>query len=64
MMLLCVMDLKFSEDVDIFCVFYFLVKEKIVDGCSVVKIEGKIVVDDVVYLMMSENLGEIIVEVG
>ena len=38
--------------------------EKIVDGRSVGKIEGKIAVDDVVYPVDSEQAGEIIVESG
>ena len=38
--------------------------EKIVDGRSVAKIEGKIAVDDVVYPAGSDRAGEIIVEAG
>ena len=38
--------------------------EKIVDGRSVTKIEGKIAVDDVVYPASSDRAGELIVEAG
>ena len=38
--------------------------EKIVDGRSAAKIEGKLAVDDVVYPAGSERAGEIIVECG
>ena len=39
-------------------------KQKIVDGRSAAKIEGKIAVDDVVYPAGSDRAGEIIVEAG
>ena len=38
--------------------------EKVVDGRSVGKIEGKIAVDDIVYPVGSDRAGEIIVESG
>ena len=44
--------------------FYETTTEKIVDGRSVGKIEGKIAVDDVVYPADSDRAGEIIVECG
>jgi DNA-directed RNA polymerase subunit beta len=43
---------------------YFQETEKIVDGRSVAKIEGKISVDDVCYPASSDRAGEIIVEAG
>ena len=39
-------------------------KQKIVDGRSVAKIEGKIAVGDIVYPVGSDRAGEIIVESG
>ena len=44
--------------------FYETTIEKIVDGRSVGKIEGKIAVDDVVYPADSDKAGEIILEGG
>ena len=38
--------------------------EKVVDGRSVAKMEGKVAVDDVVYPSDSERAGEIIIEAG
>ncbi len=64
MMLLRAMDPKFSEDADLLRVFYNTSKEKIVDGRSVVKIEGKLAIGDVVYPAKSSRAGEIIVECG
>ncbi len=62
--LLRAMDPKYSTDADILNSFYDSTVEKIHDGRSVVKIEGKIAVDDVVYPAKSERAGEIIVEAG
>jgi DNA-directed RNA polymerase subunit beta len=45
-------------------VFYDTSVEKIVDGRSVSKIEGKIAVDDVVYPASSDKAGEVILEGG
>lgn len=64
MTLLRAMDPKFGEDSDILRAFYETSKEKIADGRSVSKIEGKVAVDDIVYPTSSENAGEIIVEAG
>ena len=44
--------------------FYDTTTEKVVDGRSVGKIEGKIAVDDIVYPADSDKAGEIIVEGG
>ncbi len=60
--LLRAMDPKYSLDADILRAFYESSVEKIVDGRSVTKIEGKIAVDDIVYPPSSERAGEIIVE--
>jgi DNA-directed RNA polymerase subunit beta len=62
--LLRAMSPKYSTDADIIKAFYEPSIEKIVDGRSVVKVEGKIAVDDVVYPVSSEKAGEIIVEAG
>ena len=64
MTLLRAMDSKYSTDTDIIRAFYPTTSEKIVDGRSVAKIEGKIAVDDVVYPLGSDRAGEIIVEAG
>jgi len=64
MTLLRAMDPKFSEDADILKVFYETKTEKIVDGRSVSKIEGKLTVGDVIYPASSERAGEVIVECG
>src|SRR5215471_2151874 len=55
---------KYSTDTDIIREFYETHTEKIVDGRSVAKIEGKISVDDVCYPSGSDRAGEIIVEAG
>src|SRR3954463_14004810 len=62
--LLRAMSPKYSTDTDIIRVFYETETEKIVDGRSVAKVEGKIAVDDVVYPSGSDRAGEIIVEAG
>ncbi len=62
--LLRAMSPKYSTDTDIIREFYETETEKIVDGRSVAKIEGKIAVDDVCYPGGSDRAGEIIVEAG
>ncbi|QDU30504.1 DNA-directed RNA polymerase subunit beta [Anatilimnocola aggregata] len=62
--LLRAMSAKYSTDTDLIRAFYETTSEKITDGRSVVKIEGKISVDDVCYPVSSERAGEIIVEAG
>ncbi len=62
--LLRAMDPTYSSDSDILRAFYESSIEKIVDGRSVTKIEGKIAVDDIVYPAASDRAGEIIVEAG
>ncbi len=62
--LLRAMDPKYSRDTDLLRVFYPATSEKIVDGRSVAKIEGKIAVEDIVYPAGSERAGEIILEAG
>ncbi len=64
MTLLRAMDAKYSSDTELIRAFYETTSEKIVDGRSVAKIEGKIAVDDVVYPSGGERVGEIIVEAG
>src|SRR3982751_2754595 len=62
--LLRAMSPKYSTDTDIIREFYETETEKIVDGRSVAKIEGKIAVDDIVYPSGSDKAGEIILEGG
>jgi len=62
--LLRAMSPKYSTDSDILREFYETTTEKVVDGRSVAKIEGKISVDDVCYPASSDRAGEIIVEAG
>src|SRR6187200_2871469 len=62
--LLRAMDPKYSQDADILRTFYETSSEKVVDGRSVGKIEGKIAVNDIVYPHNSEKSGEILVEAG
>ncbi|MEO8493774.1 MAG: DNA-directed RNA polymerase subunit beta [Planctomycetota bacterium] len=62
--LLRAMDQKYSSDAELLRAFYETSSEKIVDGRSVTKIDGKIAVDDIVYPSESERAGEIIVEAG
>ncbi len=64
MTLLRAMDPKYSLNADLIRVFYETSTEKIVDGRSVGKIEGKIAVDDVVYPSSSDKAGEVIIEGG
>jgi DNA-directed RNA polymerase subunit beta len=64
MTLLRAMDPKYSQDADLLRVFYETNTEKVVDGRSVGKIEGKIAVNDIVYPPSSPKAGEIIVEAG
>ncbi len=64
MTLLRAMSPKYSSDADLIRAFYESSVEAIVDGRSVVKIEGKIAVDDVVYPASSERAGELIIEAG
>ena len=64
MTLLRAMSPKYSNDADIIRAFYETTIEKVVDGRSVAKIEGKIAVDDIVYPASSNRAGEIIVEAG
>jgi DNA-directed RNA polymerase subunit beta len=64
MTLLRAMDPKYSLDADLLRVFYPVASEKVVDGRSVGKIEGKIAVEDIVYPANSAKAGEVIVESG
>ncbi|MCE9544544.1 MAG: DNA-directed RNA polymerase subunit beta [Planctomycetia bacterium] len=64
MTLLRAMDPKYSQSGDIIRSFYKTLTEKVVDGRSAGKIEGRIAVDDIVYPAKSERAGEIIVESG
>ncbi|NOZ39224.1 MAG: DNA-directed RNA polymerase subunit beta [Planctomycetes bacterium] len=64
MTLLRAIDPKLSMDGDILRTFYPTKKEKVADGRSAVKIEDKVVVEDVVYPVGSERAGEIIIEAG
>ncbi|HEX3997154.1 MAG TPA: DNA-directed RNA polymerase subunit beta [Pirellulales bacterium] len=64
MTLLRAMDPKYSRDPDLLRIFYPTTVEKIVDGRSAAKIEGKIAVEDIVYPAESEKAGEIILESG
>ena len=64
MTLLRAMSAKYSTDADLIRAFYPTSVEKIVDGRSVGKIEGKIAVDDIVYPSDSDRAGEMIVEAG
>ncbi len=64
MMLLRAMDRAYSDDAALLRVFFDTSTEKIVDGRSVSKIEGKISVGDVVYPAQSDRAGEIIIESG
>ena len=64
MTLLRAMDPKYSEDAVLLRAFYETDDEKIVDGRSAVKIEGKLAVGDIVYPADSSRAGEILVECG
>ncbi len=62
--LLRAMDPKYSSDTAILGAFYKMVTEKVVDGRSVSKLEGKVSAEDVVYPAETEKAGEILVEAG
>ncbi|MEE2705935.1 MAG: DNA-directed RNA polymerase subunit beta [Planctomycetota bacterium] len=62
--LLRAMHPKFGLNRDIIRSFYKTSNEKVVDGRSVAKLEGKIAVDDIVYPAKSDRAGEVIVESG
>ena len=62
--LLRAMSTKYSTDADIIRAFYETTIEKIVDGRSVSKIEGRVAADDIVYPSNSDRAGELIVEAG
>jgi DNA-directed RNA polymerase subunit beta len=64
MTLLRAMDPKYGLDADILRTFYDTAKQKISDGRSASKIEGRIAVGDIVYPVGSDRAGEIIVEGG
>jgi DNA-directed RNA polymerase subunit beta len=55
---------EYSQDADILRCFYETSVEKIVDGRSASKVEGKIAVEDIVYPAQSDRAGEVIVEAG
>jgi DNA-directed RNA polymerase subunit beta len=62
--LLRAMDPRYSHDSEILKLFYKVTVEKVSGGRSVVKLEGKIAADDIVYPKESERAGEIIVDAG
>jgi DNA-directed RNA polymerase subunit beta len=62
--LLRALDPKYSTDADLLAAFYETIAEKIIDGRSASKIEGKIAVDDVVYPGGTDRAGELLVEAG
>ncbi len=64
MTLLRAMSPDMSSDSQLLRAFYSTSVEKVVDGRSVAKMEGKVAVDDVVYPSDSERAGEIIIEAG
>ncbi|MBN2580334.1 MAG: DNA-directed RNA polymerase subunit beta [Pirellulales bacterium] len=64
MTLLRAMDARYSDDANLLRAFFETEKEKVVDGRSVVKIEGKIAIGDIVYPANSPRAGEILVECG
>jgi DNA-directed RNA polymerase subunit beta len=64
MTLLRAMSPELSSEADILRAFYKTAHEKITDGRSAAKIEGKIAIDDVVYPSGSDRAGEILVEAG
>ncbi len=63
-MLLRAMDRKYSDTASLMRVFFQCEKEKIHDGRSAVKLEGKLAVGDIVYPADSNRAGEVIVECG
>jgi len=64
MTLLRAMGPDMGLDRDILRAFYPTSKEKVADGRSAAKIEGKVVVEDVVYPVGSDRAGEIVIEAG
>ena len=64
MTLLRAMDPQYSDNAAMLRAFYSTTVEKIHDGRSVVKVEGKIAVSDIVYPPESSRAGEILVECG
>jgi DNA-directed RNA polymerase subunit beta len=64
MTLLRAMSAEMSSDSQLLRAFYPTTVEKVTDGRSVSKIEGKVAIDDVVYPSDSERAGEIIIEAG
>ena len=64
MTLLRAMSPEYGSDIDLIRLFFETHTEKVVDGRSVSKIEGRIAVGDVVYPAKSEKAGEIILESG
>ena len=62
--LLRAMDPKYSENSDLIRCFFETAVEKVVDGRSVAKIEGKLAATDVVYPVDSDRAGEVILEAG
>ncbi|MGH7139776.1 MAG: DNA-directed RNA polymerase subunit beta, partial [Pirellulales bacterium] len=62
--LLRAMDAKYSENADLLRCFFETHTEKVVDGRSVGKIEGKLAATDVVYPVDSDRAGEVILEAG
>ncbi|HUT13117.1 MAG TPA: DNA-directed RNA polymerase subunit beta [Thermoguttaceae bacterium] len=64
MTLLRAMDPQYSENAQLLRVFYETEMVPVVDGRSVVKVEGKLAIGDIVYPVASERAGEIIVECG
>ena len=64
MTLLRAMSPEHSTDRDLLNVFYDVKTEKVVDGRSAAKLEGKVAADDIVYPSDSERAGEVILEAG
>jgi DNA-directed RNA polymerase subunit beta len=64
MTLLRAMSPQYGSDAELLRAFFETHTEKVVDGRSVAKIEGKIAVDDIVYPVESDRSGELIVEAG
>ncbi|HVA48970.1 MAG TPA: DNA-directed RNA polymerase subunit beta [Pirellulales bacterium] len=62
--LLRAMDARYSQNSDLIRCFFETTVEKVVDGRSVGKIEGKLAVTDVVYPAESDRAGEVILESG
>jgi DNA-directed RNA polymerase subunit beta len=62
--LLRAMDPRYGLDADILRTFYETTKQKISDGRSASKVEGRVAVGDIVYPVGSDRAGEILVESG